>query len=182
MNKSEIAVVPSRWEEPFRRTALESSSRACATIISNRGGLPETTDHCIILNKLNANELYKEIKKLIKNIKLRKNSKNGFKNIKHLVKNNSELIDRIRDSLIQNFSLNYLRNKLRIINIYNTGQKNFHRLYNISLGKKFTNGFIRNGHDVLEISDRDFIRQNRNIFQAKNINKFQDYLIKTSKL
>ena len=33
---------------------------------------------------------------------------------------------------------NYLRNKLRIINIYNSGQKLNHRLYNISLGKKFT--------------------------------------------
>ncbi len=182
LNKSEIAVVPSRWEEPFGRTALESSSRACATIISNRGGLPETTDHCIILKKLNSKELYKEIKKLILNPKLRKKIQNsGFRNIKHLVKNNSEFIDRIRDSLIQNFSLNYIRNKLRIINIYNTGQKNFHRLYNISLGKKFTNGFIRNGHDVLEISDRDYIRQNRNIFQAKNIDKFQDYLVNTSK-
>ena len=182
LNKSEIAVVPSRWEEPFGRTALESSSRACATIISNRGGLPETTDHCIILKKLNSKELYKEIKKLILNPKLRKKiQNNGFKNIKHLVKNNAEFIDRIRDSLIQNFSLNYIRNKLRIINIYNTGQKNFHRLYNISLGKKFTNGFIRNGHDVLEISDRDYIRQNRNIFQAKNIDKFQDYLVNTSK-
>ena len=182
LNKSEIAVVPSRWEEPFGRTALESSSRACATIISNRGGLPETTDHCVILKKLNSKELYKEIKKLILNVKFRKKiQNNGFKNIKHLVKNNSEFIDRIRDSLIQNFSLNYIRNKLRIINIYNTGQKNFHRLYNISLGKKFTNGFIRNGHDVLEISDRDFIRQNRNIFQAKNIDKFQNYLINTSK-
>ena len=182
LNKSEIAVVPSRWEEPFGRTALESSSRACATIISNKGGLPETTDHCVILKRLNSKELYKEIKKLILDPKLRKKIQyNGFKNIKHLVKNNSEFIDRIRASLIQNFSLNYIRNKLRIINIYNTGQKNFHRLYNISLGKKFTNGFIRNGHDVLEISDRDFIRQNRNFFQAKNINKFQDYLIKTSK-
>ena len=182
LNKSEIAVVPSRWEEPFGRTALESSSRACATIISNKGGLPETTDHCVILKRLNSKELHKEIKKLILNPKLRKKiQNNGFKNIKHLVKNNSEFIDRIRASLIQNFSLNYIRNKLRIINIYNTGQKNFHRLYNISLGKKFTNGFIRNGHDVLEISDRDFIRQNRNIFQAKNIDKFQDYLIKTSK-
>ncbi len=182
LNKSEIAVVPSRWEEPFGRTALESSSRACATIISNRGGLPETTDHCIILKKLNSKELYKEIKKLIINPSLRKKiQNNGFKNIKHLVKSNSEFIDRIRDSLIQNFSLNYIRNKLRIINIYNTGQKNFHRLYNISLGKKFTNGFIRNGHDVLEISDRDFIRQNRNIFQAKNIDKFQNYLVNTSK-
>jgi glycosyltransferase involved in cell wall biosynthesis len=182
LNKSEIAVVPSRWEEPFGRTALESSSRACATIISNKGGLPETTDHCVILKRLNSKELYKEIKKLILNPKLRKKiQNNGFKNIKHLVKNNSDFIDRIRASLIQNFSLNYIRNKLRIINIYNTGQKNFHRLYNISLGKKFTNGFIRNGHDVLEISDRDFIRQNRNLFQAKNIDKFQDYLLKTSK-
>jgi len=182
LNNSEIAVVPSRWEEPFGRTALESSSRACATIISNKGGLPETTDHCVILKKLNSKELYKEIKRLILNPKLRnKIQNNGFKNIKHLVKDNSEFIDRIRGSLIQNFSLNYIRNKLRIINIYNTGQKNFHRLYNISLGKKFTNGFIRNGHDVLEISDRDFIRQNRNIFQANNIDKFQDYLIKTSK-
>ena len=182
LNRSEIAVVPSRWEEPFGRTALESSSRACATIISNRGGLPETTNHCIILKKLNSQELYKEIKKLILNVKLRKKIQyNGFKNIKHLVKANSDFIDRIRESLLQNFSLNYLRNKLRIINIYNTGQKNFHRLYNISLGKKFTNGFIRNGHDVLEISDRDFIRQNRNIFQTKNINKFQDYLVNTSK-
>ncbi len=182
LNRSEIAVVPSRWEEPFGRTALESSSRACATIISNRGGLPETTNHCIILKKLNSQELYKEIKKLILNVKLRKKIQyNGFKNIKHLVKANSDFIDKIRESLLQSFSLNYLRNKLRIINIYNTGQKNFHRLYNISLGKKFTNGFIRNGHDVLEISDRDFIRQNRNIFQTKNISKFQDYLVNTSK-
>ena len=182
LSKSEIAVVPSRWEEPFGRTALESSSRACATIISNRGGLPETTDHCVILKKLDSNELYKQIKLLIKNENLRKKIQNGgFNNIKHLIKDNTILIDKLRESLVQNFSLNYLRNKLRIINIYNTGQKNYHRLYNISLGKKFTNGFIRNGHDVLEISDRDFIRQSRNIFQIKNSEKFQEYLINTFK-
>ena len=69
------------------------------------------------------------------------------------------------------------------MNIYNQGQKLNHRLYNISLGKKFTNGFIRNGHDVLEISDRDFIKQNRsfsfnltnNIFQKYLINSFKNY-------
>ena len=182
LNESEIAVVPSRWEEPFGRTALESSSRGCATIISNRGGLPETTDHCLILKKLNSNELYKDLKKLIDNPKFRKNIQNeGYNNIKHLVKNNSNFIDKIRENIVQNFSLNLIRNKLRIINIYNTGQKNYHRLYNISLGKKFTNGFIRNGHDVLEISDRDFVRQNRNFFQKKNTDKFQEYLINTFK-
>ena len=182
LNKSEIAVVPSRWEEPFGRTALESSSRACATIISNKGGLPETTDHCVILKKLSSNELYNEIKKLIINDKARqKIQKGGYKNVKHITKNNSKVIDEIRDKLIHNFNLNFIRNKLRIVNIYNAGQKLNHRLYNISIGKKFTNGFIRNGHDVLEISDRDFIKQNRTL-SFQNINsKFQEYLIETIK-
>jgi glycosyltransferase involved in cell wall biosynthesis len=182
LNKSEIAVVPSRWEEPFGRTALESSSRACATIISNRGGLPETTDHCIILKKLTSNELYLNLKKLIKNNKFRKKIQHdGFKKVKHQIKDNSLFIDKIRENCLQKFNLNFIRNKLRIINIYNTGQKLNHRLYNISLGKKFTNGFIRNGHDVLEISDRDFIRQNRNFSLINSTFKFQDYLIETFK-
>ena len=104
----------------------------------------------------------------------------GFKNVKHLIKENAKLIDEIRENLVQKFNLNFIRNKLRIINIYNTGQKLNHRLYNISLGKKFTNGFIRNEHDVLEISDRDFIRQNRNFsFTNNSGNKFQNYLIES---
>ena len=182
LNRSEIVVVPSRWEEPFGRTALESSSRACATIISDKGGLPETTDHCVILKKLNATELYNQLKKLINDDELRKNIQiKGFKNVKHIIKDNSKFIDQIRKSIFQKFNLNFVKNKLRIINIYNTGQKLNHRLYNISLGKKFTNGFIRNGHDVLEISDRDFIRQNRS-FSFKNSElKFQQYLIETFK-
>ena len=182
LSKSEIAVVPSRWEEPFGRTALESSSRACATIISNKGGLPETTDHCIILKRLNAKELYIEIKKLILDKRYRKNIQiNGFKNVKHLTKVNSKFIDDIRFQTIHKFNLNFIRNKLRIINIYNNGQKLNHRLYNISLGKKFTNGFIRNEHDVLEISDRDYVKQNRNFSIKNTYEKFQEYLIETFK-
>ena len=182
LNKSEIVVVPSRWEEPFGRTALESSSRACATIISNKGGLPETTDDCIILKKLDSTELYKELKKLITNQKLRKRIQiKAFRNVKHLIIDNSKFIDQIRRNTFQKFNLNFIKNKLRIINIYNTGQKLNHRLYNISLGKKFTNGFIRNGHDVLEISDRDFIRQNRSFALKNSETKFQQYLIETFK-
>jgi glycosyltransferase involved in cell wall biosynthesis len=163
LKKCEIAVVPSRWEEPFGRTALESSSRACATIISNKGGLPETTNHKLILKKLTKTDLYNSIKLLIENPKLRKNIQtNGHNHVKHETKENSLLIDTIREKLIHNFSLNYIKHKLRIINIYNSGQKLNHRLYNISIGKKFTNGFIRNGHDVLEISDRDYVKQKEN--------------------
>ncbi len=180
--KTEIAVVPSRWEEPFGRTALEASSRGCATIISNRGGLPETSDHCVVLKKLDYKNLYNEIKKLITNSKIRKDyQKKGFFNVKHITKDNSLLIDDIRKSLFINYKLNLIRNKLKIVNIYNLGQKLNHRLYNISVGKKFTNGFIRNGHDVLEISDRDFIKQNRQLSLNSTSSKFQDYLIETFK-
>ena len=134
------------------------------------------------IKQLNYEELYLNIKKLIINKSLRKKLQvNGFKNVKHTIKSNAALIDSIREKLIHNFSLNFIKNKLRIINLYNSGQKLNHRLYNISIGKKFTNGFIRNGHDVLEISDRDFIRQNR-LFSVNSSNlKFQNYLIETFK-
>ena len=61
-----IAVVCSRWNEPFGRTSLEASSRGCAVIISNRGGLPETISNGIILKKLNSKTLFFELEKLIK--------------------------------------------------------------------------------------------------------------------
>ena len=182
LNKSEIAVVPSRWEEPFGRTGLEASSRGCATIISNKGGLIETTDHAVVLKKLDELTLYKEIKKLIKNPKYRKNlQKLSKNNIKHSIPKNTIAIDQMREGIFPKYNLNILKNKLKIINLYNQGQKLNHRLYNISLGKKFTNGFIRNNHDVLEISDRDFIKNNKSFNLVPNRENFQNYLIETFK-
>ena len=182
LNQSEIAVVPSRWEEPFGRTALEASSRGCATIISNKGGLTETTDHAIILKKLDYKTLYKEIKNLIINVKKRSLiQKKSRGNIRHIILNNTKLIDQMRDSIFPKYGLNILKNKLKIVNLYNQGQKLNHRLFNISLGKKFTNGFIRNDHDVLEISDRDFLRNNKSFNLLPSRTSFQNYLIETFK-
>ncbi len=182
LSKSEIAVIPSRWEEPFGRTALEASSRGCATIISNSGGLPETTDYAIKLKKLNTKNIENEIIQLIKNDKLRKKIQiRSKKFVKHKLKNNSQKIDFMRNSLFPFKKININKNKLRIINIYNLAQKLNHRIYNLSLGKKFTNGFIRNGHDVIEISDRDYVRLNKsiNLFGARE--KFHSYLVETFK-
>ena len=182
LNKSEIAVVPSRWEEPFGRTALEASSCGCATIISSRGGLKETTDSAIILKKLDSYNIYLEIKKLIKKNKNRKKYQlKGRQNIKHLISDNTKIIDEIREGCVPFYNVNFIRKKLKIINIYNQGQKLNHRLYNISLGKKFTNGFVRNGHDVIEISDRDYIRNNKSFNLIPNKNNFQNFLIDTFK-
>ena len=182
LNRSEIAVVPSRWEEPFGRTSLEATSRGCATIISNRGGLKETTDTAIILKNLSSSDLYIEIKKLIINSKKRKTLQSlSRKNVKHLISKTTKIIDQIRESCVPFFNINLIKKKLKIINLYNQGQKLNHRLYNISLGKKFTNGFVRNGHDVLEISDRDFIRNNKSFSLIPNKNYFQKFLIDTFK-
>ena len=180
--KSEIAIIPSRWEEPFGRTSLEASSRGCATIISKKGGLTETTDHAVILKELNSKNLEKEILNLIKNTKLRnKLQKEGFKNVKHVISDNAIKIDNMRAALFPFSYFNPNNGKLRILNIYNLGQKLNHRIYNLSLGKKFTNGFVRSGHDVIEISDRDYVKQNKSISFFNIKNKFQNYLLETFK-
>jgi glycosyltransferase involved in cell wall biosynthesis len=182
LSKTEITIVPSRWEEPFGRTALEATSRGCATIVSNRGGLPETSDFLIKLKDLNSENLFKEIKKLIEDKNLRRKIQNlSAQNVKHLISNNTKVIDQIRNECLPINKFNFIKNKLKIINIYNQGQKLDHRLYNISLGKKFSNGFIRNGHDVLEISDRDFIKNNRTFGFKSTREIFQNHLIESFK-
>ncbi len=182
LSKSEIAVIPSRWEEPFGRTALEATSRGCATIISNRGGLTETTDHAIVLKQLNSKNIEFEVNKLISNRGLRRKLQiKSFSSVKHNLKENSGKIDRMRMSLFPFSNISTTQGKMRIINIYNIAQKLNHRIYNLSLGKKFTNGFIRNGHDVIEISDRDYVKQNKSFSILGYKNKFHNYLIETFK-
>ena len=183
LDKSEIAVVPSRWEEPFGRVSLEAAGCGCATITSNTGGLSETTNHSIKINNLNPNNLYKQIEFLIKNktnrIKIQNLSR---KNINHIISKNTKIIDKMRTDTLPIYKLNIKKNRLKIINLFNQGQKSNYRLYNISLGKKFTNGFIRNNHDVLEISDRDYIKNNRSLINFEsNKNIFQKHLIEVFK-
>ena len=70
-SKSAIAVACSKWNEPFGRTALEASSRGCAVIISNRGGLREAAPYSLKMKNLTVKSLFKSIEFLIKNKKIR---------------------------------------------------------------------------------------------------------------
>ena len=54
-------------------------------------------------------------------------------------------------------------------------------MFNISLGKKFTNVYTRNGHDVLEVSDRDYIKNSKSYGLFPNKNNFQKFFIDTFK-
>ena len=161
--KSSITVVPSSWEEPFGRSSLEAASRGNAVILSKRGGLPETINFPIFLEKISSNDIFNEIEKLIVDKKLLKNFQiNNFNNPLHLVKTNCKIIDNDRDKILNsqkkvNINLN---KKLKIIHIYNKAEKISGRIYFISTGKKIENGLIRLGHDVETISDRDILNYN----------------------
>ena len=159
-----ISVVCSRWEEPFGRTSLEAASRGSAVIISNRGGLPETTNSAIILKNLSSNDIYNEIKKLISNKKrLRNLQKSNYKNFIFNHKYISDLIDNIRSEFNTSYKLNYIQNRpIKIMHITNFNERFNGRLH-YNTGRRLNNGFIRNGHNVLSISDRDVLHNNKSI-------------------
>ena len=154
-----ISVVPSKWDEPFGRSSLEAASRGCALIISNTGGLNETTKHALIIKNITAKDIYKKIDYLIKNKGFRQNlQKNAYKNFKLTNQHSSKLIDNLRTKLYFKGINNPTKvNKiLKIIHITNFNERFDGRLH-YNTGKRINNGFIRLGHNVLSISDRDII-------------------------
>ena len=166
LKKVSISVVPSRWDEPFGRSSLEASSRGCALIISNKGGLTETTKDALILKNVDEMNIYKEIKSLILNNKLRlKLQKNTFKNF--FLSNNyvSKLIDNLRTSVVNSINS---KNNIKILHITNLNERFDGRLH-YNTGKRINNGFIRLGHNVLSVSDRDTINQNKSIIDLSGI-------------
>jgi glycosyltransferase involved in cell wall biosynthesis len=48
LGRASIAVVPSRWDEPFGLTALEAMAHGAALICSSRGGLPEVAGNAAV--------------------------------------------------------------------------------------------------------------------------------------
>ena len=172
--RTNVAVVCSRWEEPFGRTSLEASSRGCAVIISNRGGLPETIKDPIILKKLSVDELYKEIEILILNKKKLINyQKKSLKNFYLEDKFISKQIDSYRSELFKTDKIFNKIKKLKILHVTNFNERHNGRLF-YNTGRRINNGLIRLNHSVLELSDRDIVSYSRklnDISGSKNLNK-----------
>ena len=179
-----ISVVCSRWDEPFGRTSLEAASRGSAVIISNKGGLPETNSSAIILKTLTSNEIFNQIESLILNQKkLKKVQLLNYKNFKFNHKYISKLIDNVRDQFysVNNFNINK-NPKLKIMHITNFNERFDGRLH-YNTGRRFNNGFIRLGHNVLSISDRDILHNNKSLrdfrgqknLEAKILNSYDNF-------
>ena len=171
-SKSSISVVPSKWQEPFGRTAMESAAYGCATITSNKGGLTETFNNDLILSKLDVSSLYSLIKKLIKSpILLRKIQKKNYKNVLHKLKDKVDKIDRLKFHFLAP-KPNFLRQKtIKILHISQFDERNDFRLFNISIASKLSKGFIRNGHDVINLSYRNYISKNILMDRYDSINQ-----------
>jgi len=56
-----ISVICSRWDEPLGRASIEAASRGSVPIITNKGGLPETSKYAVILKSLSEKVLKKKI-------------------------------------------------------------------------------------------------------------------------
>tara|TARA_Y100000590_G_C15712199_1_gene1010655 strand:- start:354 stop:2498 length:2145 start_codon:yes stop_codon:yes gene_type:complete len=182
--KTSIAVACSRWDEPLGRTSLEASSRGCATIISNKGGLPETVTHGIILKELNVDSVYKAIKNLIENKKERSDiQKLSIKHFFHTNKISSRKIDDYRQSLLKSkILLNGVRSniskRLRILHVTNFNERHDGRLF-FNTGRRLNNGFIRLGHSVLEFSDRDIVKHYKSLKDHTGSKTLNQKLINT---
>ena len=125
LKKVSISIVSSRWEEPFGRTSLEAASRGSAVIISNKGGLPETSKSAIILKNLSSEDIYNEIEKLILNKKLLiDKQKENYRNFEFTHNFISKLIDDIRDQFLNINLFNIKKNKiLKIMHITNLNER-----------------------------------------------------------
>jgi len=181
--KTSIAVACSRWNEPLGRTGLEASSRGCAVIISNRGGLPETITNGIIIKHLNELNIYNSIKKLIENQKYRKVlQKLSIKNFMHTHENIVYKIDSYRAATIKSdsFKINYYnkKEKIKILHVTNFNERHDGRLF-FNTGRRINNGFIRLNHSVLEFSDRDIVSYYRRINDPSGANRLNKKLFDT---
>ena len=173
---SSIAIACSRWDEPFGRSSLEASSRGCAVIVSDKGGLPETITDGIILKKLNSDEIYKNIKELIVNKnKLKKIQKNSLKNFYLDDKYISKKIDIYRDKLLQKFIITR-KNKFRVLHVTNFNDRHNGRLF-YNTGRRINNGLIKLGHTVQTLSDRDVISHERKINDLSGSKSLNNKLI-----
>ena len=183
LKKTSISVICSRWEEPFGRTSLEAASRGAAVIISDRGGLPETAPYAIKLKTLTTKNLFKVMNSLIINKnRLLKLQKLNYKNFKFTHSYISEIIDKLRVDLDYGKTIKYFNVKknivLKIIHLTNFNRRFDGRLH-YNTGRRINNGFVRLGHNVLTISDRDTIHENKNITDFNGKKSLQNSLLDT---
>jgi len=172
-SKSLISIAPSKWLEPLGRLPIESAAHGSIPITSNNGGLPETNKNGYILKNNTSNELYELLIKLLSNTnELHLISKKNYKNFNFSYRLFLKSISKIRNK----------KNKIKkVFLISNLNLKNKKRLF-YSFFNKLNLGLKNYPFKLINISDRDFIRDNRNILDLSGKKSFNRSIINKVKL
>ena len=152
--KSSIAIAPSTWDEPLGRLPLEANSRGCFVISSNKGGLPESNPHGMIIDDIDEYKISKALSKLCLSSNLKKKQKICLDKFKFDHEKFYNSLEKIRN---QNAKIK------TILHIANFNYKNKKRLF-YAFSNKINLGIFRNKIKLLTISDRDYLRKNRSVF------------------
>ena len=100
-----------------------------------------------------------------------KATKKNFSNVIHKISTKVKIIDDLKNYyLITKANLNNGA-KIKILHISTFDERNDHRLFNISIAHKLSKGFIRNGHDVINFSYRNYLDKNLLIDKNETVNK-----------
>ena len=152
--KSSIAIAPSTWDEPLGRLPLEANSRGCYVISSNKGGLPESNPHGMIIDDIDEYKISKALSKLCFGSNLKKKQKICLDKFKFDHEKFYNSLEKIRNQKVRIKT---------ILHIANFNYKNKKRLF-YSFSYKINLGIFRNKIKLFTISDRDYLRKNRGIF------------------
>ena len=170
-HKSYITIVPSRWDEPLGRVAIEASKSGSIVIVSNKGGLIETSNNLLILKKYSKYDLFKLLELII--------NKNNNKTIKNYLKiGNSNLnyntINKIKSirKLSNSYNINF-NNPIKIIHVADLHIRHNGRLHYSTI-KKINNGFIKNNYNLQSFSDRDTKSIYRSINDLRTLSKINN--------
>jgi glycosyltransferase involved in cell wall biosynthesis len=184
LEETSISVICSTWNEPLGRASLEACSRGSVPIITNKGGLPETSSAAIIIKNLNVKNLVKEIEKLILNRKLlHKLQVKNYKEFEFTPNLITKKIDQIRKNILIEKNINILKQnqKIKILHITNFNERHNGRLH-YNTGRRINNGFIRNNHTVFTLSDRDVIHNSKKITDIRGSNYLNKKILKINEI
>jgi hypothetical protein len=134
---------------------------------------------------LNSQSLYQAINELIINKKkLLSLQKKNYKSFKFTHSYVSKIIDNLRVDIVGKNNLNLFnikKNKpLKIIHITNFNRR-FNGRLQYNTGRRLNNGFVKLGHNVLTLSDRDIIHENKNLLDLTGKNYLESKIIENTK-
>jgi len=159
--KTLISITPSYWEEPFGRASMEASNLGNIVIHSGTGGLNETSNSKLILQKKTTAELYGILSGLAKKKfkQLQKIGFNNYLNKKIIFLENLHKFSKIKEFFLKKFNetLNFNINKKilpKVIHLSSFSERLDYRNFDLNIAHKLSYGLIKNNVKTFNFSDR----------------------------